>query len=125
MGNIISLLFTLVYLAFIAAVVVGAWKTFVKAGLPGWASIVPIYNLYLLWQMTGKPISWFILMFVPCVNIVFLILIMIEVAKAYGKGPGIGVLLVILGIGWLILGFGDAKYQGKPIQQGFPTPPPQ
>ena len=120
----IGTLFSLIFLAICVALIAGSWKAFVKAGLPGWAAIVPIYNMYLMWQMTGKPILWFILLFVPFANLVFGILLMIEVAKAYGKGPGVGILL-LFGVGWLILGFGDATYQGKPIQQGIPTSIPQ
>jgi hypothetical protein len=120
-----AFLFILVEIAFVVALIMGGWKAFVKAGLPGWAFIIPIYNLYLMWQMTDKPILWFILCFVPCVGIVFAVLIMIEVAKAYGQSAVIGVLMAITGIGWMIVGFGDAKYQGKAVNTGLNPPPAQ
>ena len=53
-----------VYLAFLVALCMGGWKAFVKAGLPGWAFLVPYYNIYLMWQMTDKPIL--VVHSVPC-----------------------------------------------------------
>jgi hypothetical protein len=44
----------LVQLAIIVLTFVGMWKVFVKAGHPGWAAIVPIYNLYILTQIAGR-----------------------------------------------------------------------
>jgi hypothetical protein len=117
MSAIIGLLFMLIYFAVIFAVVAGVWKAFVKAGLPGWACLVPIYNAYLIWQMTNKPIVYFILLFVPFASI----LPMIEVAKAYGKGTGMGIALAF-GIGWPIIGFGNAVYQGKKVDMNVNVP---
>lgn len=115
--------FTILYLAVIVLVFAGMWKAFVKAGQPGWAGIVPIYNLYVLIMMAKKPVWWLILCFVPCVNIVILIIVFIEIAKQFGKDAGFGIGLALLGfIFWPILGFGDAKYQGAAA--GTPPPPP-
>ena len=47
------------------------WKIYTKAGKPGWACIIPIYNLIVLLEIVGKPVWWFLLLLVPCVNIVF------------------------------------------------------
>jgi chromate transport protein ChrA len=66
MGAIIGL----IYLAVIVLVIAGFWKVFVKAGQPGWASIIPIYNLYVLTQIVGKPAWWVILFFIPLVNVI-------------------------------------------------------
>ena len=87
---------------------------FEKAGKPGWGAIVPIYNIVILLEIAGKPIWWFILFFIPFVNFIVVILISIEVAKNFGKGTGFGLGLAFLGfIFYPILGFGDAKYQGR------------
>ena len=102
-------------LAIIALAIIGLWKLFTKAGKPGWASIIPIYNSIVMIEMAGKPIWWVILLFIPLVNIVFSILIMIGLAKNFGRGTGTAVGLILLPmIFLLILGFGSAEY--KPIE---------
>jgi uncharacterized membrane protein YoaK (UPF0700 family) len=86
----------------------------VKAGKPGWAAIIPIYNVIVLLQIAGKPLWWIILLFIPIVNLIMAILIGIAVAKKFGKSGGFGVGLALLGfIFYPILGFGDAQYQGE------------
>jgi len=100
----------------IAAVFIAAlWKVFRKAGQPGWAALIPIYNFYILLKIAGKPGWWLLLLLVPFVNLVIFILISIEVAKAFGRSPAFGVILLFLvgGIGYLILGFGGAQYSRR------------
>ncbi len=98
----------------IAVVMIAAmWKVFTKAGQPGWASIIPIYNLYILCKIAGRPGWWLLLMLIPFVNFIIAIILCIDVAKNFGKGAGFGVGLALLGvIFWPILGFGSATYQG-------------
>jgi hypothetical protein len=92
--------------------IVGMWKTFTKAGQPGWAVIVPIYNLLVLMRVAGRSPWWVLLCFIPLVNIVVWIQISLDVARKFGKGAGFGVGLALLSfIFYLILGFGDAKYR--------------
>src|SRR5438105_12218673 len=50
--------------------IVAMWKVFTKAGQPGWASIIPIYNLYIWCKIVGRPGWWILLMLIPCVNII-------------------------------------------------------
>lgn len=102
---------TLIYLAIIVLIIAGMWKVFVKAGKPGWACIVPIYNFIVLLEIAGRPMWWIVLMFIPFVNFVVLILIGIDIAKTFNKGTGFGLGLAFLGfIFYPILGFGDATY---------------
>jgi hypothetical protein len=113
MAAIITLLVLAVELALIVLIIAGIWKTFVKAGQPGWAAIIPIYNAIVLLQIAGKPLWWIILLLIPIVNLVMVILLGIAVAQKFGKGTGFGVGLALLGfIFYPILGFGDAQYQG-------------
>lgn len=93
--------------------VVALWKIFVKAGKPGWAAIVPIYNLYCLFEMTFGNGWLCLLTFVPCVNIVMTVMVYIKLAQAFGKGAGFGIGILFFPFIFLpMLGFGDAQYNG-------------
>jgi len=103
----------LIYFGVIIMLIAAMWKVFSKAGQPGWASIIPIYNLYIMTKIGGKPGWWVLLMFIPIVNIIFLIWTYNMVAKSFGKDEGFTVGLILLGIVfWPILGFGSAQYIG-------------
>ncbi|MDQ0636451.1 hypothetical protein QF042_000016 [Pedobacter sp. W3I1] len=109
----IGLVGGIIYLAVIVIAIVGMWKAFEKAGKPGWAAIIPIYNLIILLEIVGKPMIWILWLIIPCVNIVFAIWLYNLVSKSFGKSEGFTVGLIILPfIFWPILGFGDAKYLG-------------
>ncbi|MBT5019170.1 MAG: signal peptidase I [Planctomicrobium sp.] len=98
-------------LAFMVFVIAGLWKTFEKAGQPGWGALVPFYNGILLLNIAQKPLWWILLFFIPLVNLIIAIIIAIDVAKNFGKGTGFGLGLAFLGfIFYPILGFGDAEY---------------
>jgi hypothetical protein len=89
------------------------WRVFAKAGQPGWAAIIPIYNVYVMTKIAGKPGIWTLLMFIPLVNIIFAIWLINMISKSFGHDEGFTVGLVLLGIVfWPILGFGKSKYQG-------------
>jgi Family of unknown function (DUF5684) len=94
-------------------IIVAMWKVFTKAGQPGWASIIPIYNLYIWCKIVGRPWWWILLMLIPFVNFIICIILCIDLAKSFGKGVGFGIGLALLGIIFFpILGFGSAQYQG-------------
>jgi hypothetical protein len=103
----------LVYLAIIVLMLVAAWKLFTKAGKPGWAAIIPIYNTIVMLEIVGRPIWWFFLMLIPFVNIVVLIMVTNDLARSFGKEVGwtIGLLLLPI-IFYPMLAFGSAKYVG-------------
>jgi len=104
--------FFIVVLAVAVLVIASMWKVFTKAGQPGWAVIVPIYNMVVLLKIAGKPIWWLILLLVPFVNIVIHFIVHVSLARSFGKGTGFGVGLALVGfIFFPILGFGDARYQ--------------
>ncbi len=104
---------TIVGLLIALFLIVAMWKVFTKAGQPGWASIIPIYNLYIWCKIVGRPWWWILLMLIPFVNFIILIILCIDTAKSFGKGAGFGIGLALLGIiFWPILGFGSAQYQG-------------
>jgi hypothetical protein len=108
----------LIQLAVIVLMIAGLWQVFTKAGKPGWAAIIPIYNLIILLEIIGRPIWWIILMLIPCVNIVVAAIVFIDLAKSFGKGVGFGIGLWLLGFIFIpILGFGSAQYQGPAAPQ--------
>lgn len=110
-------LFGLIELALIVLMIASMWKIFTKAGKPGWACLIPIYNAYVLLQIAGKPGWWLVMFFIPIANIVFGIMAMIALAKCFGKGGGFVVGLILLPIVFYpMLAFGDAQYTPPPAQ---------
>ena len=105
---------TYIVAALIGVVMIAAmWKVFTKAGKPGWAAIIPIYNIIVLLSIAGKPTWWFILLLIPIVNLIIAILMYVALAEKFGKGGGFAMGLVFLGVIFFpILGFGSAQYQG-------------
>ena len=108
-----STVLLLVWLAIVVFLLAAMWKVFTKAGQPGWGSLIPFYNIYLLMIIAGKPGWWLVLMFVPVVNLVIAIIASIGVAQNFGKGGGFAAGLILLPIVFYpILAFGRAQYQG-------------
>jgi hypothetical protein len=106
--------------------IVAMWKVFTKAGQPGWASIIPIYNLYIWCKIVGRPWWWILLMLIPFVNFIICIILCIDLAKSFGKGVGFGIGLALLGIIFFpILAFGSAQYQGPTAGGSAPRTAPQ
>lgn len=111
--TIVGILLLLIYIAILVVVIAGAWKVFTKAGQPGWACLIPFYNLYVVTQIVGRPWWWLILMCIPFIQIVFIIIICNDLSKAFGRGLGTTLGLIFLNpIFTCILGFGSAQYQG-------------
>jgi len=100
-------------LAVMVLVIVSYWKIYTKAGKPGWACLIPIYNIIVLLQIVGKPWWWLLLMIIPFVNIVFAIWMINLLSKSFGHGAGFTIGLLLLSIVFFpILGFGSSKYIG-------------
>ena len=93
--------------------IVASWKVYKKAGRPGWASIIPFYNLYILFDIVYGSGVKFLLLLIPIYNIILYIKTMLKLAKVFGKTSGFGVGLIFLyPIFLMILGFGKAEYIG-------------
>ena len=123
-GGIAAIIILVIELAIMILVVASIWKIFVKAGKPGWAAIVPIYNIIVLLQIVNKPVWWIILFLIPLVNMIVAILVYVALAQAFGKGVGFAIGLLLLGIVFFpILGFGSAQFQGGG-GGGAPAPAP-
>lgn len=107
--------FMVIAIIWAVLVLVAGWKMFEKAGQAGWVAIIPILSTFGLLKIVHRPLWWFVLMLVPLVNVIVLIIVLVDLARAFGKGMGMALLLVLLTpIGFLVLGFGDARYELEP-----------
>jgi hypothetical protein len=122
-GGAVGIL-VIIYIGVIVLEIAALWKVFVKAGQPGWAAIIPIYNLYILLKVIGRP-GWWILLFllgiIPFVGwiavLVLGIIIAIDLAKSFAKSTGFAVGLFLLNFIFIpILGFGESQYVGPAAQ---------
>ena len=105
-------MFELIVLAIVIVSIVTMWKVFTKAGQPGWAWLIPFYNTFVLVKIAGREWWWFLLCFIPVVNLVIFFILSLDVAKKFGKSAAFGVGLFFLGfIFYPILAFGDAQYE--------------
>jgi len=102
----------IIELLIIGAWIAGMWRAFEKAGRPGWESVVPFYNFYILTtKIVGRPVLWFVCCLIPLVGLIPAAIICVDVAKSFGKTTGFGIGLLLLGfVFWPILGFGEAQY---------------
>ncbi len=111
-GGIIGLLIAVVAL-------IALWKIYTKAGKPGWASIIPIYNTVVLLEIVGRPVWWIILLLIPFVNIVVAFIVLYDLCKSFGYGVGFLLGMIFLSpIFLLILAFGSARYVGPAGRPG-------
>lgn len=111
-----GMLAVLLGLAVLLLGIITFWRVFEKAKQPGWASIIPIYNLYIMLKIAGRPGWWLLLYIIPILNVIVHIIVAIDIAKAFKKSTAFGVvgLWLFSFIGFMILGFGGAKYKGVP-----------
>ncbi|HET6350647.1 MAG TPA: DUF5684 domain-containing protein [Coriobacteriia bacterium] len=94
--------------------IIAMWKVFEKAGRPGWAAIIPIYNIYILLKVAGWSGWWLLVLLIPLVNVLVSLFITYDLARVFGKGFGYFLGLWFFGFIFLpILGFGRAQYQGR------------
>ena len=119
--------------------IIAHWKIFVKAGKPGWAAIIPIYNAIVLLEIIGKPIWWVFLILFPCTSFIFAVWATNLLSKSFGHSEGFTVGLILLPfVFYPVLAFGNYQYLGpsakeagglRPIdpsvgyQDPFNTPP--
>lgn len=106
-GAVIAIIFFIVFYLYVY------WRIFEKAGKPGWAAIIPIYNTIILLEIVGKPWWWFFLLMIPGVNFIFAVWVLNLLSLSFGKGIGFTIGLILLSpIFYPILAFSNAEYQG-------------
>ena len=97
---------------YMIAMIAIMWKVFTKAGKPGWAALVPFYNMYVMIKIAGLSGWWLIALFVPFLSIVAIVLVIHRLSRAFGHGVGFTLGLIFLPlIFWPILAFGSSSYQ--------------
>jgi len=112
-GSFFGIVIQLVFLAFFLFVF---WRIFEKAGKPGWAAIIPIYNVIVLLEIVGRPIWWIVLLFIPIVNLVVGFLLALDLSRSFGHDLAFALGLFFLGfIFYPILAFGGDTYEGPSV----------
>jgi hypothetical protein len=111
-----------VYLLVLVLMIIAMWRVFFKAGKPGWAALIPLYNIYVLCQIVGRPGVWTLLACIPIMGIVINLILALDLAKSFGKSNAFGALLLWLFgiIGYPMLAFGSATYRGPSVGQSAP-----
>ena len=124
---IVGTLTMIVGIVLAVVLVVSMWKIFAKAGKPGWASIVPFYNLYVLYEISWGKGIYFLLLLVPFVNAFIGILTVYKLGQNFGKSTGFIIGMILLPIIFMpLLAFGDSAFIGvggygaPSAQQGYP-----
>ncbi len=106
-GSILLIIFITVFYLYVY------WRIFEKAGKPGWASLIPIYNTIVMLEIIGKPWWWLLLFLVPFVNIIIAVWMYNLLSLSFGKGSGFTLGLIFLSfIFFPILAFSNAEYVG-------------
>ena len=109
-----DVLLTLVWLAVTVLLLVSYWRVFDKAGRPGWASLVPIYNLVTLLRISGRSGWWLLGLGIPFLNIFVMIRLVFDLSKAFGQGVAFGFGLLLLSPIFIpVLAFGTSRYVGR------------
>ena len=108
-----SPLLIVLWIIIAVVLIVANWKIFTKAGKPGWAIIIPIYNIIVMLQIVDKPLWWIIMLIIPIVNIVFMIMILYNLVLKFGQPGWHVVLALFFGIIYYpYLAFSKASYTG-------------
>lgn len=109
-GSVFGLI---VNLAILVLFLVSSWKIFEKAGKPGWAAIIPIYNLIVFLEIVGRPIWWIVLLLIPIVNVVTFLILSLDLSKSFGHATAFALGLFFLSFVFFpILAFGADTYRG-------------
>lgn len=111
----LGLIFWLICLCLVILTIVAKWKVFKKANVDGWECLIPIHNEVVELKLGGIKTYWYFLNLLFICGIGPIILSFwsrIELAKAFGKGAGFGVLMVFFPyICYPILAWGNAEYK--------------
>ncbi|MCL2881959.1 MAG: DUF5684 domain-containing protein [Coriobacteriia bacterium] len=125
-GLWVGLMFFYVFIIFfaiaeMALLYVSYWFLFQKAGRKPWPAVIPILNQLMLLDIAGKPWWWIFMFYIPVANIVFEIMLYIDLARAFGKSGGWAAGLLLLPyVFFPILAFSKNITYLRPVD--FPQP---
>lgn len=132
-GGLLMLVLAAMIVMMLILIAVSNWRLFTKAGRPGWASIVPFYNIFVMVEIVGRPLWWAaVIILAPVINFVFSVIVSFDFVKSYGRGTGFAIFAFFFPfIAYPILAFDNSvKYVGPaatpasaPMAPGQPTPP--
>ena len=116
--------FLIVLIALMVFFMVVSWKMYEKAGKPGWASIIPIYNIIVLFEIIGY--KWYYIFFLllgivpvvgPVLLLAFTLIYNVKLAKSFGQPVpfGIGLWFLPLIFTTIIAFSKDIKYIGPSV----------
>lgn len=113
--------FFFVFLAIGIVCLIAGWKVYAKAGQPGWAVLIPVYNLIVYLRIVGLPWYWVFTPLIALIPILGWIAYMAwavwlnhRLSTRFGHGVGFTLGLIFLPfIFWLILAFGSSQYVGE------------
>lgn len=103
----------IVSLAIFILQIVAKWKIFDKAGEHGWAALIPFYNTYVLYKITWENGLFFLLSYIPCLNVIVTVMTNMKLSAVFGKNDGFAIGLSLLGfIFYPVLAFDSSEYDG-------------
>ncbi len=128
---------SIIVLGLVFFLIASFWKVFKKAGKPGWAAIIPLYNGWTMAKIGSVPPWWGIIGFLSLtfsyssngtstvsntiltasfilslISLVFFVLVSLGVARNFNKSAAFGYLMGFVPmIGYPILAFGSATYK--------------
>lgn len=131
-----SIVYLSVLLLWFVLTVIARWMVFIKAGQPGWKSVIPIYSDYISYRIAWTAnMFWFYLIFYFAGNmledssigiiaaagtlcqaatVLIALFYSLNLAKSFGKGTAFAIgLWIFEPLFTLILGFGSAQYQKR------------
>ncbi|MDR2928348.1 MAG: DUF5684 domain-containing protein [Cytophagaceae bacterium] len=113
-------LYALLLFLFAVYMIASVWRIYSKANQPGWAAIIPIYQVIILLRIVERPWWWIFLFCIPIANIVFVVIVVHRLSKSFGRGVGFTLGLLFLPfIFFPLLAFGDFLFKGFDNNQNF------
>lgn len=70
-----------------------------------WMAYIPVANLFLMFMIAKRPLWWIVLLFIPLVNLIFIVLTWMGMARQRGKAGWIGILILIPFVNLIIPGY--------------------